>query len=591
MINMNNRIINLDLYELYTNRMDSVLPPLFKGIRAADGRARDQSKDSAIFYILLRILLACDAAHDFSAPRGAAGKKRFGDEKNELSIKIVEGLAKNIVDDVKNDDLMGYILSNSNGFNIVLRDTPLDKQLSELFNDDSTAKNTVNKIHEILGLSDINTLDVMLRTQPCADFKATDLINALDLVGNFRTGGRHYYLTLDAASDKTNLTPFMSEFMIRNYKRSIGCSINSERIDLYNTLASDYDAANDNALSKLIKSYSTVQKGNVVGVQVDTRNINFKITCGGKNIFTGDLIRENDDTVVLNIIKYFKMDVKKKVSSKDSSVNSITDNMIQTYKSNNTDITSLIKWAAFKTMGDFLQIISHLDIEIKNHAQKQSICTFMSFDIICTKIAALFSKNVFYEKKFVINESDKLDQGLHSFRSIRQAETERESVINLASRAALRTEDEQIQKQQRNIKAYNSRHDRRDRESGRSRSPSPNGFGGGNYFGKKKPKVKNISIKSLMTKLKSVGIKITRKRGKRRVYLSRPELIKKATAFRKLQLRAKNLKIRIMYKNRKGKYVYKTAKRLTSDIKKKMKKPVKKSNKKPVKKQMKQKFG
>ena len=94
-----------------------------------------------------------------------------------------------------------------------------------------------------------------------------------------------------------------------------------------------------------------------------------------------------------------------------------------------------------------------------------------------------------------------------------------------------------------------------------------------------------------MTKLKSIGIKITKKRGKRRVYLSRPELIKRATAFRKLQLRAKKLKIRIMYKNRKGKYVYKKAKRLTSDIKKKMKKPVKKSNTKPVKKQIKQKFG
>ena len=90
-------------------------------------------------------------------------------------------------------------------------------------------------------------------------------------------------------------------------------------------------------------------------------------------------------------------------------------------------------------------------------------------------------------------------------------------------------------------------------------------------FGKKKPKVKNLSNKSIMTKLKSVGIKITRKRGKRRVYLSRSELIKRAIAFRNLQLRAKKLKVRIMYKNRKGKYTYKTAKRLMNDIKRKMK--------------------
>lgn len=117
-------------------------------------------------------------------------------------------------------------------------------------------------------------------------------------------------------------------------------------------------------------------------------------------------------------------------------------------------------------------------------------------------------------------------------------------------------------------------------------------------FGKKKPKVKKLPNKALMTKLKSVGIKITRKRGKRRVYLSRPELIKKATAFRNLQLRAKKLKVRIMYKNKKGKYTYKTAKRLHSDIKRqisKMKKLAKKSTKKPAKKpakkQIKQRFG
>jgi len=119
-------------------------------------------------------------------------------------------------------------------------------------------------------------------------------------------------------------------------------------------------------------------------------------------------------------------------------------------------------------------------------------------------------------------------------------------------------------------------------------------------FGKKKPKVKklqkvkNLSNKSIMTKLKSVGIKITKKQGKRRVYLSRPELIKRATAFKNLQNRAKKLKVRIMYKNKKGKYVYKTAKRLLNDIKrrKRMKKPVKKRMKKPVKKSnMKQRFG
>lgn len=72
-------------------------------------------------------------------------------------------------------------------------------------------------------------------------------------------------------------------------------------------------------------------------------------------------------------------------------------------------------------------------------------------------------------------------------------------------------------------------------------------------------------------------------------------MIKRAAAFRNLQLRAKKLKVRIMYKNKKGIYVYKTAKRLMNDIKRQIKKPIKKRTKKPVKKsnvkQMKQRFG
>ena len=42
-----------------------------------------------------------------------------------------------------------------------------------------------------------------------------------------------------------------------------------------------------------------------------------------------------------------------------------------------------------------------------------------------------------------------------------------------------------------------------------------------------------------------------------------------------------------MYKNRKGRYVYKSAKRLINDIKKFKKKPVKKPVKKPAKKSVK----
>ena len=173
----------------------------------------------------------------------------------------------------------------------------------------------------------------------------------------------------------------------------------------------------------------------------------------------------------------------------------------------------------------------------------------------------MLNKKVFYEKKFT-SEQDKLSGGLYTFYTSDQ--------YNDIFRAMGLPIFEPLQGDV----------DDDDDNDNRKKRRKAN-------FGKKKPKVKNLPNKSIMTKLKSVGIKITKKQGKRRVYLSRPELIKRATAFKNLQNRAKKLKVRIMYKNKKGRYVYKTAKRLMNDIKRQMKKPVNKRMKKPVNKRMK----
>ena len=88
-------------------------------------------------------------------------------------------------------------------------------------------------------------------------------------------------------------------------------------------------------------------------------------------------------------------------------------------------------------------------------------------------------------------------------------------------------------------------------------------------FGRKTNKLSRMSNEELKTKLKSVGILVTKlsKSGKR-LNLTRKEMEKKANLFKNLQLRAKKMGIKIMYKSRTRGYVYKSYNRLMNEIEK-----------------------
>lgn len=89
------------------------------------------------------------------------------------------------------------------------------------------------------------------------------------------------------------------------------------------------------------------------------------------------------------------------------------------------------------------------------------------------------------------------------------------------------------------------------------------------FFGKKSNKINNMSNEELKTKLKSVGINVTKisSRGKR-LPLTRKEMEKKAILFKNLQLRAKKIGIKIMYKSRTRGYMYKSYTRLMNELEK-----------------------
>jgi hypothetical protein len=84
---------------------------------------------------------------------------------------------------------------------------------------------------------------------------------------------------------------------------------------------------------------------------------------------------------------------------------------------------------------------------------------------------------------------------------------------------------------------------------------------------KGKPKSKS-SDTNLKNKLKMVGIKVTKMVKGKRVSLTKKELQKRISAFKKLQARAKKLKVSLKYKSTSGRYKFKSQRRLISDIKK-----------------------
>lgn len=549
--------IQLDLYTYYSSRKD--------GLDLVNAQS---------FYVLLRILLACDVVHDFIKPRGVQGqelwKNHLVNNEGQRAYKehFLKVNAERIIEDchnVANTQLLAVLHKLTVKKN---RDNSLTQQIMNLFTSEEIAKKTADRIHVLLGLTEQNAQDAMLRSRPCDDFNVLDLIRALDIVKS--SGKRHvastkYNITIDATSDKVNLTPFFSELMNRAYKKTNDCRQSTE-INIINSYATQYDSSNDDALTKIFTSLG-LSRGDF-----DKSDLEFDISCGPDlYVFNGSLKNEGGK-VKLTINRYFKeiftIPMERGPESAES-VNGITQDMLVSYKFGAHNPREFLNLTIFKTMGDFLQIMTHLHLSQKF---KNDINVFITFDILCAKIAGILDKNVFYEKKF-ISDADKISGGLYTFFT-ETARDERTAALSLIDMSMLQ-EDQ------------NPRGDTRPRKQSKTN------------FGKKKQKVKNLPNKTLMTKLKSVGIKITKKQGKRRVYLSRPELVKRANVFKNLQHRAKKLKVRIMYKNKNGKYVYKTAKRLMNDIKRNLKKKkpnVKKPPKKPIKKpnvksNMKQKFG
>lgn len=88
-------------------------------------------------------------------------------------------------------------------------------------------------------------------------------------------------------------------------------------------------------------------------------------------------------------------------------------------------------------------------------------------------------------------------------------------------------------------------------------------------FGRKTNKIRSMSIEELKSKLKSVGINITKlSNSGKKLQLTQKEMEKKAHLFKNLQIRAKKFGIKLMYKSRTRGYMYKSYTRLMNELEK-----------------------
>ena len=596
--NMGERI-NINLLDFLIVRNSNLKnTPAFVG----ESEAYIASLGAPTVYCFIQLLMMCDATHDFSS----GGRKKSGPTWGESNIV----LSTWIVDFWKTRDSKAErgILRKCVGMINPKLETADDLVMAlaaNMFNSDGAAKKT---IHQILKLFSIDKNETYV--EGCGEnYTILNILQGITLYNTRKETDNRAKSplmgTIDQSSDKLNLIPFFSELIKTsiNIRRNNKAGRNvcpASQIKAQYTLATKYDASNDDALQSSIISLGLSEDKTGQG----TLSFDIYVYDTRYSIFKGSLIKENG-IVKLLMQSYFGKTppggslavsgAKNSIGETGNSVNGIVSAILQqkaTIADENTFNDSAFFLMGSKTMGDFLQIMTFLH---STRVYKNAF--FLTFDISCAEIASMFHKNVFLENTFNSRDIEgKLLSGLVYFRD----DIQRDEELKKPANVLMQLQKDGIRQNNDSFAAASAL-----AELGSSTDTMmsdwlppmynfvyPDGNSGGtkrsrNGFGKKKPKVKNLPNKALMTKLKSVGIKITKKQGKRRVYLSRPELIKRATAFRNLQLRAKKLKVRIMYKNKKGKYVYKTAKRLMNDIKRQIKKPVKKRTKKPVKKQMK----
>ena len=509
-------MVIIDLYKSYVDRFSfsgyNILQtfPDVQGWDLESQRVVPSKKQ--VFYGLLRIILGCDAAHDFMAARG----RDLDDDEKKL---FIEGTS----DAVKLD--LTQVMPGLDSLCESLIDYPRYRISGDntYFNSDAIAKETVNKILKYLGLN-LVPLSEIGYGDCTGDYGITRMVKIINFAntGRVTIPGGNFILRVDATQNPVDMIPIYSSLLTEARLRNSNCP-NTYNINLEEDISSVYDAANDDKLQKALKENNF----SISNIYTTT----FDVKCDIYNVVkcSLELVDPTSAVVSLNVLKYFTQDINVSVTNEKvggvakNSVKGLVNQMkaASSGKADNIKKEIIYKYSIAKTLGDFLQIISYLNLRTYEKI-------FISADILSTKICSLFSKASFIEN---IGTKENLITGMGVYMT--EHEADRQSVAG-----------------QLLIMAGQ-------RKRGR------------NQFGKKSNKLNSMSNEELKTKLKSVGINVTKLSSKgKRLNLTRKEMEKKAMMFKNLQLRAKKIGIKIMYKSKTRGYIYKSYTRLMNELEK-----------------------
>lgn len=200
-------------------------------------------------------------------------------------------------------------------------------------------------------------------------------------------------INIDATQSGKALIPFYNSLFsvyLKNKKCDdlsldlISDSKLNTNISYFTNLANIYDPSIDDALLKYFKSLfpdNTIEN-------IPESNKQYILYFSGIQIikYTYNDTFSPNSNVSLSLTKYFSSELgENSMESSQSSVLKISTKIMQTGDYN---------LCAYKTMGDFLQIISFIQAE---KTYKNSMCCFVTADVLCSQIASILTPYVIGE--------------------------------------------------------------------------------------------------------------------------------------------------------------------------------------------------
>jgi hypothetical protein len=560
-------ITNYILYNLFWLHYYPKLshPPLVLG----------QHDTQAMHFVFLRIISACDTAHDFTSavfreayeelqkikkdelPKVKETWKmdwtlKWNEHRGDFYEAMKEAVALGVVDTCKKYfgidlgfsiltyciTVIGWLLpeEGTRGFRREIAKFTIGTKadgskethedvciwcIKQFLLSDTVAKQVVMLITKIIGLEASEVSSVL-------DTADSDMAEILKAMNTNADSQKPVKITIDATSSGFNNSALLKSIIASSSGKSMFESF-VERFFRGNkfigfvedSLVNDFDPARCGIVAKTAQTVGNYVKFN--------GNIFFRVgfdKSNPKGILDADITKQGDD-VFCTCRTFYGSAINKTYKSTDICISTCAKNIILKYSvyvdwENPTMYEEMYKIALGKHLGDFMISLKH----IGDMGPKLAI----SIDRIMANYTSLGSKTMLMDG----GTGADLYKRLYVF--------------------------EQLTSKIPRLLTYEKSKKQNTGSSGAGSSGAGSGA-----FGKVTSRIKKMSNSELKNKLKSVGIKITKTiRGKRK-YLTRKELENKARLFNNLQNTAKRIKIKIMYK-RNGFYKYKTYKRLQKEI-------------------------